>query len=348
MNHKETNTRSSKMLDTKHSMKRRTPWHDYHRKGTYMLTLVVQERMPLFGKLKGNPNLSTEPSNKPTVEYSNLGKCILHEEMQKIHLFYPMVEVWKTCMMPDHIHIIVRVNEDMPMDKHLGKVIAGFKAGCNKAYWRLFNITETPRKGLFEAGYNDKILIHDNQLDNWKAYLDDNPRRLFIKHNNPLFFTVLHNMEVAGRNCQIIGNRFLLDIPDKMAVIAHRSYTDEEYARHREEWLACGERGGVLVSAAIAPKERVVLREAMNRGYRIILLRENGFPQLYKPSGESFNACAAGILLQVSPWPFHMEKRTITRAQCLELNTMAEQLSTPQQPPTPLNSSHLPSSHPPQ
>lgn len=329
MNNEETKSQSKKMLDTKHSMKRRTPWHDYHRQGTYMLTLVVNERMPLFGVLKGNPDLSTKSIDRPHVEYSNLGKCILNEEIQKIHQFYSMVEVWRVCIMPDHIHIIVRIIEDMPKDKHLGKVISGFKAGCNKAYWRLFNINETPRKGLFEAGYNDKILIHDNQLDNWKAYLDDNPRRLLLKRNNPQLFTVLHNMEVAGRNCQVIGNRFLLDIPDKVAVIVHRSYTDEDNARLREEWLACGERGGVLVSAAIAPKEREVLREAMNRGYRIILLRENGFPPLYKPSGESFNACSAGLLLQISPWLFHMEKKTITRAQCLELNTMAEQLSRP-------------------
>lgn len=134
-------------------------------------------------------------------------------------------------------------------------------------------------------------------------------------------------MEVAGEKCQVVGNRFLLDIPDKMAVIVHRRYTDEENARLREEWLSCGERGGVLVSAAIAPKEKEVLREAMNRGYSIILLRENGFPPLYKPSGESFDACAEGLLLQVSPWEFHMEKKVITREQCLHLNAMAERIA---------------------
>lgn len=85
----------------------------------------------------------------------------------------------------------------------------------------------------------------------------------------------------------------------------------------RKEWLACGERGGVLVSAAISLKEKEVLREAMNCGYRIILLRENGFPKMYKPSGESFNACSDGLPLQISPYNYHMEKRTITRAQCL-------------------------------
>lgn len=309
--------------EIQHSMKRRTPWHDYSRKGTYMLTLVVRERVVLFGTLKGD----LEGGVVPYVEYSNLGMAILQEEIHKIRHFYPQVEVWKLCIMPDHLHLIVRVNEDLGEGKHLGKVVAGFKSGCNNAYWKLFNMNESPREGLFEEGYCDKILMHEGQLDNWKHYLDDNPRRLMMKRLYPELFTVLTGMEVVGEQCQVVGNRFLLDIPDKMAVIVHRRYTDEENTRLREEWLACGERGGVLVSAAISPKEKEVLREAMNRGYNIILLRENGFPKLYKPTGEAFDACAAGLLLQISPWEFHMEKKVITRAQCLHLNAMAERIA---------------------
>lgn len=292
-----------------------------------MLTLVVDGRLPLLGELVAHPDALIPASDRPRVECSELGVVILNEEIRKIPQFYPMVNVWKVCIMPDHIHLIVRVSEDMPEDKHLGHVIAGFKAGCNRAYWRLNHMTVPPRKGLFEDGYNDKILMSGEQLDRWKAYLDDNPRRLFIKRKHPEYFTVLHDMEIAGRVCQIVGNRFLLDIPDKMAVIVHRCYTDEEHAILRKQWLACGERGGVLVSAAISPKEKEVLREAMNCGYRIILLRENGFPKMYKPSGESFNACSDGLLLQISPWDYHMEKETITRAQCLELNEMAERIA---------------------
>lgn len=308
--------------DIKHSMKRRTPWHDYSRKGTYMLTLVIRERKALFGTLKG----SLAGDVTPYVELSALGISIKHEEIKKIHYFYPQLDVWKLCVMPDHLHMIVRVNEDMGKEKHLGNVVAGFKSGCNNAYWGLFNMNEPPRQGLFEEGYCDKILMHEGQLDNWKHYLDDNPRRLMLKRQNPELFTVLSGMEVAGEQCQVVGNRFLLDIPDKMAVIVHRRYTDEENVRLREEWLACGERGGVLVSAAISSKEKEVLREAMNRGYNIILLKEKGFPKLYKPAGEAFDACAAGLLLQISPWEFHMEKRVITRAQCLHLNAMAERI----------------------
>ena len=308
--------------EIRHSMKRRTPWHDYSRKGTYMLTLVVRERMPLLGMLKG----CLEGKDTPYVEYSVLGNTIVLEEQKKINRYYPQVEVWKLCVMPDHLHMIVRINEDMGEGKHLGKVVAGFKSGCNNAYWNLFNMNETSRHGLFEKGYCDKILMHEGQLDNWKRYLDDNPRRLMIKRQNPAYFTVLTDLEVAGERCRVVGNRFLLNIPDKVAIIVHRRYTENEVAQLRREWLECGERGGVLVSAAISPKEKEILREAMNRGYNIILLRENGFQKLYKPSGEAFDACANGLLLQISPWDFHYEKRVITRAQCLFLNSMAERI----------------------
>ena len=127
--------------------------------------------------------------------------------------------------------------------------------------------------------------------------------------------------------CQVIGNRFLLDIPDKAAVIVHHAYSDQEFEDYRRQWLALGEAGGVLISAAIAPREKAVMREAMNRGYRLILLRENGFPPLYKPSGEAFDACSEGRLLQVSPWEYHMQCRTISREQCFILNRLAEHLA---------------------
>ena len=394
-----------KVNDTRHSMKRRCPWHDYHGKGTYMLTLVVEGRMPLLGRLAGLVDARPGDGDAPKVMLSELGAAIAKEEIPKIHKYYPQVEVWRVCIMPDHIHLIVRVKEDLrggqameslgtgarggqtsaltrggnfaltreanpaqteganqalaneatralkaegtptlareeeaagsigmtaKREKEmgsLGMVIKGFKMGCNKAYWRIYGMNTAPRKGLFELGYNDKVLLHERQLEGWKKYLDDNPRRLMVKRMNPELFTVMQNKEVAGRRCQMVGNCFLLDIPDKVAVVVHRRYSEEEVMRLREEWLACGERGGVLVSAAISSKEKEVLREAMNRGYRIVLLRENGFPRLYKPCGESFYACSEGLLLQISPWDYHMEKKTITRKQCLELNEMAEKIA---------------------
>ena len=361
-----------KVNDTRHSMKRRSPWHDYHEKGTYMLTLVVERRMPLLGRLEGRVDARPGDGDGPKVVLSELGAAIVKEEIPKIHRYYPQVEVWKVCIMPDHVHLIVRVKEDLRGDQameslgtetrgghdsaqtretdsalvmekeeatmgmtakrgkemeSLGMVVKGFKLGCNRAYRRIYGMKKMTGKGLFELGYNDKLLLHEGQLKGWKKYLDDNPRRLMVKRMNPELFTVMLNKVVAGRRCQMVGNCFLLDIPDKVAVIVHRRYSEEDLCRLRKEWLACGERGGVLVSAAISIKEKEVLREAMNRGYRIVLLRENGFPRLYKPCGESFDACSEGLLLQISPWEYHMEKKTITREECLELNEMAERIA---------------------
>ena len=48
-----------KVRETQHNMKRRKPWHNYHHKGTYMLTLVVEGRRPVLGKL-------VTPAGEPT------------------------------------------------------------------------------------------------------------------------------------------------------------------------------------------------------------------------------------------------------------------------------------------
>ncbi len=350
--------------DVQHKMSRRLLSHDYHAVGTYMLTLVVEGRLPLFGQLCGTVDA-------PRVVLSALGKTIRDVEQKKISQYYPMVEVWKLCVMPDHLHLIVRVKAPLPEGRHLGHMVSGFKSGCSRAWWALqdaadpcgepqgtgaspaasvsapisapasastpVSCTSAPvpcgspqgplRPVLFEKGYCDKVLLRDGQLDNWKRYLDDNPRRLFIKRQHPEYFTILHEVSLMDLPCQIVGNRFLLDNPDKAAVTVHRAYSDQEFENYRRQWLAIGEAGGVLISAAVAPREKIVMREAMNRGYHLIHLRENGFPPLYKPSGEAFNACSEGRLLLISPWAYHMQRRTISREQCLLLNRLAEHLA---------------------
>jgi len=316
-------------------MLRRMDVHDYRGKTIYMLTLVTEGRQPILGSLRW-------PEGKPEeayVEPTPLGKAV-ERCWESISDFYPSAKPLALQLMPDHMHGLLFITQ--AHEAHLGQVVKGLKIGCTHAWRELksgapnYNSenntgpaenntgpAEDKPAPVFAGGYQDSVLTGRGQLERMFSYIADNPRRLALKRLYPDRFRI-HDLQLAGRRCQVVGNRFLLDIPDKMAVIVHRRYTPEENARLREEWLACGERGGVLVSAAISPKEKEVLREAMDRGHRIILLRENGFPELYKPSGEAFYACVEGRLLQVSPWEFHMERKTITREQCLELNQMAE------------------------
>ena len=169
--------------DIQHTMKRRTPSHNYCDKGTYMLTLVVDGRMPLFGALKddgrlplssplkgdgrmplsgplkgdermplsgplkGDELVPSAAADAPRVVLSPLGEAIRDREIAKISAVYPMVEVWKLCIMPDHLHIIVRVKEKLPEGKHLGHVVSGFMTGCTRAWWALVEEGKMPPFG---------------------------------------------------------------------------------------------------------------------------------------------------------------------------------------------------------
>lgn len=86
-----------KVNDTRHSMKRRCPWHDYHGKGTYMLTLVVEGRMPLLGRLAGQVDARPGDGDAPKVMLSELGAAIAKEEIPKIHKYKPCGESFDAC-----------------------------------------------------------------------------------------------------------------------------------------------------------------------------------------------------------------------------------------------------------
>ena len=58
----------------------------------------------------------------------------------------------------------------------------------------------------------------------------------------------------------------------------------------------------------------------------LIILADNGFREYYKPSDALFDACAAGRVLILSPWPYNLEKRKISREECVALNEMAEEI----------------------
>ena len=64
----------------------------------------------------------------------------------------------------------------------------------------------------------------------------------------------------------------------------------------------------------------------LQEGHPVILLADNGFREYYKPSDALFQACAAGRLLILSPWLYEEGKRHISRAECVALNTMADEI----------------------
>lgn len=96
-----------------------------------MVTMVTEERKPLFGKVVGHSEAIEPSPDMPHIELSSLGAAI-EQIWQTIDSYHPEVKVVALQMMPDHLHAILFVMEKM--EKPLGKVLLGVKQACNQAF----------------------------------------------------------------------------------------------------------------------------------------------------------------------------------------------------------------------
>ncbi len=458
--------------EKKASMKRRDSHHDYRERRMYMITLEVEGRRPLFGRVVGNAYAEQGSRDEPRIELTELGKAVQSEWMS-IHGFYPQIEVMAVQMMPDHMHGILFVTDTLPV--HLGQVISGFKAGCRKAQRALIAAEEEKTAGktaeraagraaaeplltekarqekaaeraaaepllaekarqekeaertaeraaaeplltekarqekaaeraagraaaeplltekarqekaaeraaeraaaeplltekarqekaepllaekakegkelegrepvvsqyatalplpeeagansaLFAKGYNDLILRSFDELPVWQNYLHDNPRRLLLKRARPEWLRPFFGLQIGSHTYNGIGNRLLLTASKRKTVLVSRRLTDSMIEEETARYLELAKQGTVLVSAAISPGEKRVMRAVFDAGYPTIVIMQNGFTPMSKPHGRQFDACASGALLMLSPWEHHNEKQKITAVQCRQMNLMA-------------------------
>ena len=363
--------------EKKASMKRRDDYHDYAERRMYLITMEVEGRKPVFGRLVGDIMAEHGSSDEPRIELSELGKAVQNEWLG-IPRYFPQIEVMAVQMMPDHMHGILFVKEPLPV--HLGQVISGFKAGCRKAQRALEQgetsvaaepqptekkactdillpspqmaalsspqvtappsqkaalsspqVTAPPSQKpayhpLFAKGYNDLILRSYDELPVWLNYLRDNPRRLMMKHSRPEWLYPFFDLRIGSHNYSGIGNRNLLSAPKRISVRVSRRMSDSQIDAEVHRYLEEARLGAVLVSPAISPGEKRVMRAAFDAGLPTIVIMENGFTPLSKPHGEQFYACAKGSLLMLSPWEHHNEKKKITAEQCSQMNLMAMEI----------------------
>ena len=315
--------------EVSHSMQRRCEGWDYKGRGIYMLTLVVRDRQPLLCTIE-------EDGNGVHTELTEVGRAVI-EETGRICEIYPQIRVLCKQIMPDHLHLLLFVEEALPV--HLTSVVSGFKLGCNRGYWNslaeLANTehcgeekgetqtavscaadfceaekkdTQARRTGLWAEGYHDRILFHKGQLDALVHYIKDNPRRFALKRANPELFKIRQHLQIAGMSFTAMGNIFLADYPQKAVVQCSRKLHQAEIDAKKADCLEEAVKGMVFVSAAISEGEKQICRAIREAGNPLVVLLEKGFPKpedpnykYFKPKGVYFEACAAGKLLLLEP-----------------------------------------------
>ena len=219
------------------------------------------------------------------------------------------------------------------------------------------------RQPLFSEGYCDVMPIDEAQLEQQRAYIKGNPRSRLMRTSNRTWLqpqrggintalklsalkgylqrecapsqltpetlaALQHHLLLAEGQiaCDSYGNRKLLS-QQCLPVVCHRKDA-RRLAQQQERCLDAAKAGAVLVSPRIAKGEQAIIDEAVNHGYPVILIADNGFPEVFHPSAERIERCAKGQLLLVTPWEYHyrLKDEGITVAECKTMNCLAQAL----------------------
>jgi putative transposase len=162
--------------------------YDYSQTGAYFVTLCVQGRKNLFGRiLDGNLEL-----------YDN--GMIIQGCWQDLPLKYPTIILDYFTVMPNHVHGIISLvgagsprpeipawsvggeTPPLPMDLNLSTIIGYFKYQSTK----LVNESRrTPGARVWQRGFYDHVIRDDESLNRIREYIITNSRRWHLDRENP-------------------------------------------------------------------------------------------------------------------------------------------------------------------
>ena len=174
---------------------------------------------------------------------------------------------------------------------------------------------------------------HNTQLPNTIRYLDMNPQRLATKRLKPGYFRVQRGIVIGDRSYDGVGNTMLLTAEmfatvhvRSMMVKAADNGDADPLRNYKNSCVVAARKGAVMVSPFISEHEKQVMQVLLREQLPFVCLSDNGFRDYYKPVDALFDACAAGRVLILSPWAYDAGKRKISRADCVALNNMAEEI----------------------
>ena len=140
-------------------------------------------------------------------------------------------------------------------------------------------------------------------------------------------------MTIGGRSYGGVGNTMLLMADYFETVHVRRTMVEaaergdaEPLRNYMNSCVLKARNGAVMVSPFISPHEKQVMQVLLSEQRPFIYLTDNGFRDYYKPTDALFDACASGRVLILSPWAYDAGKRHISRADCMALNAMAEEI----------------------
>ena len=147
----------------------RLPEYDYSGAGAYFVTICTKNRRCILSKIVGAGVLDS-----PKVVLTKYGN-IAEKQIQVMDELYENLSVDKYVIMPNHIHLLVRIlcvadvrgSSGTPTptyNSHISRFVSTFKRYCNKQC----------NDQIWQRGFYDHVVRNDDDYDVIWQYIDDN------------------------------------------------------------------------------------------------------------------------------------------------------------------------------
>ena len=153
--------------------------YDYSQTGAYFITICTQNRKRILSQI----NVGTGVLDCPQIQLLKHGE-IADNYIRQLNDFYEHISVDQYVIMPDHIHILLTVqngqsrtpvptNEKEGGNKNstVSKFVSTLKRFCNKEFG----------ENIWQSRYYDHVIRNQKDYDEIWQYIENNPRKWVIQ-----------------------------------------------------------------------------------------------------------------------------------------------------------------------
>ena len=145
----------------------RIPKYDYNQVGAYFVTVCTQDRQPILGDIVGDGS----PVLKPP---GSMAESLIRQ----ISIKYPSVAVDKYVIMPDHIHLLLRINGTGNPSPTMGTIMGWYKYQLTKE----INLhLGTPGRKILQRSFYDHVIRNEQDYREAWDYITYNPYKWLAK-----------------------------------------------------------------------------------------------------------------------------------------------------------------------
>ncbi|MBQ8683025.1 MAG: transposase [Clostridia bacterium] len=143
--------------------------YNYSNPGGYFVTICTKGKKKLFGEVVGGGALDA-----PQMVLSEIGR-VAEQELLSIENYYENVTIDKYVVMPNHIHLLIRITERInpfPTKQYdIPNVVGKYKAAVTRHVGNAFMHSVK----LWQTSYHDHIIRNEADYRRIWEYIDTNP-----------------------------------------------------------------------------------------------------------------------------------------------------------------------------